>query len=217
MKKFVAKLSISKKLALFAGILGFIASIAGSPYTGYSVKVDAKEFATIVQKEVDHVTPAELADWIIQGRSDYRLIDLRSPGEYSQYHIPTAENVPLPQLADYGLGRNEKVVLYSEGGIHSAQGWFLLRAEGYKGVYVLRGGLDEWKDRVLYPSLPADTSASQAASFEKMKEVSRFFGGAPQGAGEGGARVSMPALPKLEIPAAAPVPAASRRKKKEGC
>jgi len=213
----IASLPLNRKLALLIGILGLMAAFAGNPYTGYSVNVDTRELAMIVQKEVDHVGPTELADWIIQGKSDYRLVDLRSAAEFSQYHIPTAENVPLPQVADYGLGRNEKVILYSEGGIHSAQGWFLLRAQGYQGVYILRGGLDEWKDQVLYPALPANPDASQTTAFEKMKEVSRHFGGAPRTDGQVPSRIAAPALPRLEMPAAAPVPAATQKKKKEGC
>ncbi len=217
MKRSVASLSLNKKLALLIGALGLIAAFAGNPYAGNSVKVDTKGLAMIVQKEVDHVSPVELADWIIQGKTDFRLIDLRSAAEFSQYHIPTAENVALSQLPDYGLGRNEKVILYSEGGIHSAQGWFLLRAEGYQGVYILRGGLEEWKDQVLYPSLPTGADAAQTAAFEKMKEISRYFGGTPQAAGQVPAQAVTPALPKLEMPAATPVPTTPQKKKKEGC
>ena len=213
----LASISLNRKLALLTGLLGLMAALAGSPYSGYSVNLDTKELALIVQKEVDHITPAELSDWIIQGRSDYRLIDLRSTAEFSQYHIPTAENVPLSQLSEYSLGRNEKVVLYSGGGIHSAQGWFLLQAEGYRGVYILRGGLDEWRDQVLYPSLPPNADAAQTAAFEKMKEVSRYFGGTPRTTGQEPAQIATPALPKLETPASTPVGTAPQKKKKEGC
>ncbi len=215
--KRLASIPLNGKLALLTGFLGLLAAFAGNPYSGYSVSLDTKELAVIVEKEVDHITPAELADWIIEGRSDYRLMDLRSAAEFSQYHIPTAENVALSQLSDYGLGRNEKVVLYSEGGIHSAQGWFLLQAEGYRGVYILRGGLAEWRDQVLYPSLPADADAARTAAFEKMKEVSRHFGGTPRATGQEPAQITTPALPKLEMPSSTPVNPAPQKKKKEGC
>ena len=64
---------------------------------------------------------------------------------------PAPKTFRWPTLPDYGLERNEKIILYSEGGIHSAQAWFLLKAMGYKSVYMLRGGLDDWKDLVLFP------------------------------------------------------------------
>ena len=60
------------------------------------------------------------------GRSDYRLIDLRGERDYSAYHIPTAENVTLTALPESALLANEKIVLYSDGGIHASQAWMLL-------------------------------------------------------------------------------------------
>ena len=110
-------------------------------------------------------------------------------------------------------------MLYSEGGIHSAQAWFLLRAKGYAGVYILRGGLQEWKDSVLFPSLPADATPAQRVTFAKMAEVSRFFGGQPQDAPGAAHPAAAPALRMADMPASAPPPAsvAPKKKKKEGC
>jgi len=199
--------------------LGVLAAFAGSPYQGTRYTVDAKELARVVEGEVDHVNPETLADWIIQGKADFRLIDLRTEPEFSAYHIPGAENVTLTALPEYGLTRNEKIVVYSEGGIHSAQAWFLLKAKGYRGVYMLRGGLEEWKDQVLFPTLAANPTPAQIVEFAKMKEVSKFFGGSPQAGGAAGQEAAIaPAMPKLEMPQSAQAPAgAPKKKKKEGC
>ena len=45
---------------------------------------------------------------------------------------------------------------------------------------MLQGGLEEWKNQILFPKLPANASAEQLAKFEKMKEICKFFGGAAQ-------------------------------------
>ena len=74
----------------------------------------------------------------------------------------------------------KKIILYSDAGIHSAQAWFLLKANGYKGVYILRGGLEEWKDSILFPRLVENATPAEIAAFEKAKEISKFFGGSPQ-------------------------------------
>jgi rhodanese-related sulfurtransferase len=153
---------------------------------GSVVTIDARDLARIVATEVDHVGVEELADWIIAGRSDYRLVDLRGAAEFASYHIPTAENVPLAALPDYPFGRQEKIVLYSDGGIHSAQAWFLLQAKGYRGVYILRGGLDEWKDTVLFPRLAENPSPADRPANEKRTYMSRHFGGRPLSAGHPG-------------------------------
>jgi hypothetical protein len=219
MTRFLSTLSLNAKLALLIVIMGVAGLVLGSPYDRTTATIDTAELAEIVQREVDHVSPEQLADWIIQGRADYRLIDLRTPAEFERYHIPGAENVPITALADHGLLRNEKIVLYSEGGIHSAQAWFLLRAKDYTGVYILRGGLEQWKDSVLFPSLPAEATPAQRAAFAKMSEVSTFFGGQPQGASTAARPTVAPSLPMTGMPAitAPPAAAAPKRKKKEGC
>lgn len=220
MRKFLSRLTLNQKLGLLLFVLGLGALLIGNPYSGAVVTIDAGELGRIVQTEIDHVAPEVLADWIIRGRSDYRLIDLRSANEYADYHIPGAENVPPALLADHGLLRNEKIILYSEGGIHSAQAWFLLRALGYQGVYMLRGGLDEWKSAILFPAPPPSPSPEQLATFEKRKEVSRFFGGTPAtgtSAVEAATPQPMPKLmpgPAGTGPTTGSVPA---KKKKEGC
>jgi rhodanese-related sulfurtransferase len=212
------ELSLERKLAVAAFLLGVLALVAGNPYGGGAVTLDTGELAAIVEGKVDHVAPGELADWIIAGRADYRLIDLRTEAEFAEYRIPTAENIPITGLADAGLLRNEKIVLYSEGGIHSAQAWMLLRARGYKGVYILFGGLEEWKDKVLFPVEPVNPTPDQAAAFEKAKQVSAHFGGSPQTASGTTQATVRQALPKLQMPAAAPAAAPGGKKaKKEGC
>jgi hypothetical protein len=212
------RLTLNQKLAAVALALGAIA-LFSQPHRGPFVKLDARELALVVEEQVDHVTASELAAWIVEGRADYRLLDLRNELEYATYHIPTAENVPLPGLADYPLQRNEKIVLYSEGGIHSAQAWMLLRAQGYDAVYMVLGGLEAWKEEVLFPSLPAGATAQQRAQFERAAALAQFFGGQPRSGEAADASAPAVELPKLTAPPPTPGPATpvGKKKKKEGC
>jgi rhodanese-related sulfurtransferase len=206
--------TLKTRLAVLALVLGLVA-LLGDPYGGGTVTLNASELAALVEGEVDHVTVEELADWIIQGRNDYRLIDVRDEAAYAEYHIPTAESVQLTDLADYPLFRNEKIVLYSGGGMHSAQAWFLLRARGYDGARILFYGLEEWKERILFPALPDDATLVEHADFQRRSRMSLFFGGTPR---TGEAAVEQAAVVMPEPPAAGPAPVVSRkRKRKEGC
>ena len=226
MRNWLSTLTLNQKLALWAIALGAVALFA-TPYPGSSVTLDAKELALAVATEADHVEAPELAAWVIESRADYRLIDLRSEAEYAQYHIPTAVSVPMGNLTDAGLGRQEKLVLYSDGGIHSAQAWMLLKAQGYKGVYMLKGGLEEWKDRVVFPVLTDNPTLDQRSRDERLRNISTFFGGQPRSAsavttGEAGVPgVAMPPAPALPKVIAPPSPAGGAKhgpaKKKEGC
>jgi rhodanese-related sulfurtransferase len=221
MKKFWKSMTLNARLGLVLALLSIGALLIGNPTRGANLTIDPQELARIVLTETDHISVQELADWIIQGKIDFRLIDLRGEPEFTQYHIPGAENVTITALPEYGLLRNEKIVLYSDGGIHSAQAWFLLKARGYRGIYILRGGLEEWKESILFPRVPENPAADQAAAFDKIKQVSTFFGGTPLT----GTTLEQPGttvtMPKPAMPAAPPAGTASGgtlvKKKKEGC
>jgi rhodanese-related sulfurtransferase len=216
MKNTWLQLSLNRRLALITILLGFVGLFAGSPYRGSRTTVDAKELGLIVDTEVDHVKVEELADWVIQGKADFRLLDLRSEKEFNEYHIPNSENVMASQLETYPLLRNEKIVLYSEGGIHSAQAWFLLRVKGYKGVYILLGGLEEWNEKILFPKISANATKEQLTAFDKIKEVSKFFGGSPQTGTEETKVAQAKTMLKLDMKSQTQ-PVKSGKKKKEGC
>lgn len=217
MNKIIRNLNLNQRLAAVIGALGFFAIFAGNPYVGSSAVIETNELAMIVRKEVDHVSPVEVADWIIKGRTDYRLLDLRDEQLFGTYHIPTAELVSITGLDDYPIARNEKIVLYSEGGIHSAQAWFLLKARKFPAVYILRGGLEEWKESVLFPTIAANASSEELSEFEKAKSVAAFFGGSAQVGGGDGSSPEI-AMPKIEMPAPSSVPGSTaKKKKKEGC
>jgi rhodanese-related sulfurtransferase len=216
MTQWFSTLNGNQRLALLAFALGLVA-IAAQPTRGSSVRIDARDLSLIVAGEADHVKAQDLADWIIQGRSDYRLVDLRDEKAYGEYHIPTSEDVPLASLLDHPMARDERIVLYSDGGIHAAQAWFLLKAHGYRGVYTLFGGLDEWKDQVLFPRLPSNPTPGDAARFARIAAVSAHFGGTPQ-VGEAPASGSaLMTLPKVAVPAPSPGARPPAKKRKEGC
>ncbi len=212
-------LSLNGRLALAAFALGILALFAGSPYQGADAMVNTKELALIVEKGADKVSVDTLAGWIIQGKSDYRLVDLRGAKDFAAYHIPPAENIPLTSLERSSLQHNEKVLVYADDEVQAAQAWMLLRTRGFKGVYVLDGGLGAWKERILFPGVSKDATPAQLAEYARAREVSRFFGGTPQGAAGDASLTSKPGLPTLALPAPATSrPAgAPKKKKKEGC
>jgi len=210
------RLTLNQKLAAVALTLGAVA-LFSQPHRGPFVKLDARELAMVVEQEVDHVTPAELAGWIVEGRADYRLLDLRSAAEYATYHIPTAENVTLSALPDYPLLRNEKIVLYS--GAASTPP----RAGCCCGRRATRACTRSWAGstaggRGAVPGATRRRRSSDRARFERAAALATFFGGQAR-AGTDGAAPAAVELPRLTAPpptpgAAAPV---AKRKKKEGC
>jgi len=208
------KLPIRKRVGIVAIILGFIAIFAGSPYDRSTTRVNVKDLTNISLKDDHSINADELAEWIIKGKYDYRLIDLRNPEIYSQYNIPGSENIPVREMFNSDLMRNEKIVLYSDEETVAAQGWFLLKADNFQGVYILEGGMSSWKDQILYPKLPTNPSPAQKLKFDKMKEVCKFFGGQPQFDGEEQIKQE---TPKLKAPPKVTVTKTRKKKSREGC
>ena len=180
MKKFISGLCTPKKLALFALVLGVIAVFAGSPYMGSEVKVNTKDLALSTVKNSDKIQPLELADWIVKGKADYTLVDLRMEDQYNQYFIPTAINIPLAQLSESELLRNQKIILYADDDVNAAQAWFILKSKNFKAAYLLDGGLKKWNDDVLFPKLAVNALKEEIAQFETIKKISKYFGGSAQ-------------------------------------
>ena len=216
----LSKLSLNQKLGVLALALGALAVFANVA-PGHTVKVNAKELLTGVARAEDHVTPQELAAWIIEGRTDYRLVDVRDEEAFAEYHIPTAESVPLATVTDGALGRTDKIVLYGDGGIHAAQAWMVLKGKGHTRVYTLLEGLDGWKDLVLFPVMAESPTAEQQARFERAVQVARFFGGQPRAAAAPGAEpVALPvtaAAPAVAPPTLPAGASSGPKKKREGC
>jgi hypothetical protein len=218
MLHFFRALTINQRLAALALVLGVVA-LAATPARGGRATIDSREMAWLMAKGVDRVQPRTLADWIIQGRSDYRLIDLRDAAAFAAGpRIPTSENIPVAMLPDAGLSPTAKILLVAGDEARAAQAWFLLTAEGYRGVAIVRGGLSGWTDEVLYPRVDGMNPVGR----ERLEAVSAHFSGAPKtGAGPDGATVP-PALMQAAAPTPPPPSAQGAKKavpakKREGC
>lgn len=217
MLQFFTTLSTNQRLALLAFVLGLVA-IAATPARGGRVTVDAREMALLMEKGADRVPARTLADWIIQTRSDFRLIDLRDPAAFAAgLRIPTAENVPIGTLAQAGLARDEKILLVADDEARAAQAWFLLEAQGYKGVRIVEGGLRGWREQVMYPRVDGVDAAQRA----RLEAISAHFGGAPRSGETAAASDTMPELAVAQaVVPVPPIPAAKKgapAKKREGC
>ena len=172
--------SVVRLLAISAAALAVVAPFVGSPYAAQHASIDVTELARVVAREEDHVTAVELAQWIKERRPDLRVIDVRDADAFATYHIPTAARLSLDSLVETPFRPSDTIVLYSDGGAHAAQGWTFLRALGYRRVFFLRGGLNEWLEMVISPTLPEHPSESQRAEVENVAALSRYFAGTPK-------------------------------------
>lgn len=209
-----------RAFALTLAAIGVIALLAGDPYRGHHTTIDTKDLALRVSRGADLVEPVQLADWIIQGRNDFQLVDLRPEKDYAAYHIPGAESVPLASLSPDFAAHNQKIIVYAADGSEGAKAWFLLEAQGFRAAYVLDGGLRNWQDSVLFPR---KSPATSQIDFDRQTQVARYFGGQPQDANVVAAASAVTPMPAVVAPPPRALPPAGagaahpRPKKKEGC
>lgn len=216
------RLTPVRRFAVALAGLGVIGLFAGNPYRGATATVNTAELAREAGG-AERVSARQLADWLIAGRNDFVLVDLRSAAAYAGYHLPDAINLPLGALRSDSFAPTDRILLCSDGEFEAAQAWFLLRSLGFQSVYLLAGGLQAWQDQVLFPLAPAaGATAEEKTAFAKRAAVAAHFGGAPRasaGTGAGAVSPTAPELPRLAPPPPAPEGAtpAPARKKREGC
>lgn len=170
-------------LAAVAALLGVLALFAGSPYRARPVVVD--------------VTAVELAEWLRDRKPGLRIIDLRTEEQFDEYHLPRAERIAIDSLPATPFTPEETIVLVS--GDEQAA-----RAFGSRKIYFLRGGLREWIDDVMNPTITENASPAARAAFQRASVVSRYFGGVPR------------VVDKLPVPARDSVAAAAAIRRR-GC
>jgi len=171
--------SAPRALGYAALALGLAAPFAGSPYGSARGRIDVDELAGVVARGEDHVEAIDLAQRIRARQPGLRVIDLRTNEELDGYAIPGAERHAIDALSRLHPAPGDTLVLVSQAGAHAAQAWVLLRALGWRQVYFLRGGMDEWRDEVMRPELAADADEHARRAFEVVADLSRYFGGAP--------------------------------------
>jgi rhodanese-related sulfurtransferase len=172
-------MNIERRLGIGALVAGLAAALVGSPYRPLRGHLDVEQTARLIMDGGDHVSALQLAAWIKERKPGLRVIDVRPPDQFSQYAIPTAENLPLDVLLRTSFSAQDIIVLYSEGGAHAAQAWALLRAMGVSNTWFIAGGLADWHEEVHAPVLARDATAQQVQAFEAQAELSRYFGGVP--------------------------------------
>ena len=94
----------------------------------------------------DMLTPAEAFN---QTRTrGARLLDVRTPGEFAQAHIPGSYNVPLDQIVEHAQELStvdEPVIIVCRSGARATKAQATLAVCGKKDASVLEGGIVAWR------------------------------------------------------------------------
>ena len=145
--------------------------------TGMQSFVDVAQSAA---RQDDRVDVEELAEWLIEGREDFVLIDVRTPNDFQQGQIANAENIPLAQLVMdetmKGLPSDRKIVVYSNGSENAAKATVMLRLAGFD-AHLVTGGFNAWHQRILNPDISAEELDGESPQVSAQRAYSCYFVG----------------------------------------
>ncbi|HEY9088501.1 MAG TPA: rhodanese-like domain-containing protein [Anaerolineaceae bacterium] len=103
-----------------------------------------EQFAAPTPQLADTVSVQEAAALREQG---VYFVDVRTPAEYEQAHIPDVPLIPVAELPDRlsEIPRDQPVVFVCQSGGRSAQARDIARQAGYENVTSMAGGMLDWQ------------------------------------------------------------------------
>jgi len=104
--------------------------------------------STVCMASVTDILPTELMQRIKANRAGL-ILDVRTPEEYAEGHIPGAINIPHDQLgsrhAEIAAHKDKDVVLYCRSGRRVGIAADILQAAGFSKLLHLAGDMGGWR------------------------------------------------------------------------
>lgn len=196
-----------------------VASIAACGPSKQS-EVSFADVAQAAARQDDRVSAEELASWLIEGRGDFKLIDVRSAKDFESGKIGDAQNIPIAQLVTPDTIRNlptdRMLIVYSNGSENAAKAAVMLRLSGLD-AHLLTGGYNAWHKRILNPDISAQALDGESLQVSEQRAYSCYFVGERSGAAElQRSEASEPFVPPVFVETEEP-DALAQPPEEEGC
>lgn len=100
--------------------------------------------------EIRHVSMNDIVK-IMEENKDYVIVDVRTPNEYKEGHIPNAINIPNETINETVYNKlkdkNQLILIYCRSGSRSRQAAYKMQKLGYTNL-VDFGGIINWKGKI---------------------------------------------------------------------
>lgn len=96
-------------------------------------------------KGVKNISIPELKNEM--NNKNIQMIDVRTIGEFKQYHIPGFKNIPLQMLAQEvnKLKKDEPIIVICQSGMRSQRASKILKKLGFNNIMNVKGGVAAWR------------------------------------------------------------------------
>jgi phage shock protein E len=96
------------------------------------------------------IEPKALGDRIAWADRALVVLDVRTPAEYAEGHVPGAINIPNGELAarvaELSDAKSRDIVVYCRSGVRAAQALDVLDKAGFKRLFHLQGDYNRWTE-----------------------------------------------------------------------
>jgi len=85
--------------------------------------------------------------WSQKDKRSYIFLDVRTPSEYSEGHIPGAINIPIQTLSEHlnDISKEKNIYVYCESGVRASKAAKLLATSGFKHVHNFKASMQGWR------------------------------------------------------------------------
>ena len=138
-----------KKSKIFLASAIIFANLTFSATTALAENNTQNNLATTENIYSTDVSVAEAVD-LIKNKNAV-IIDVRTPEEFAESHLPEANNFPVDTLSQNietikKLQRDKPLLVYCRSGKRSARAAEKLKNLGVNSLYNLKGGIKAWSD-----------------------------------------------------------------------
>ncbi|MEZ5082944.1 MAG: rhodanese-like domain-containing protein [Bacteroidales bacterium] len=153
------------------------------PKTNRSNEISPKTLAKEINDPARFLSVDNIAARMINEDPSFLVVDVRSAEEFDLFTLPNALSVPLHDIAnpdweDYLNQEEMDVIFFSNGDLYADQAWILCARKGFKNLYVMEGGLNQWFSNIMQPTAPPETAPSEEFDLYAFRQgASLYFSG----------------------------------------
>ncbi|MEN8137570.1 MAG: rhodanese-like domain-containing protein [Bacteroidota bacterium] len=145
-------------------------------------EIEPENLVRTLERNENYYSVDKVAEQLISNDPLLQLVDVRSEEEFSKFSLPGAVNVPLGKLLDeanqdYVNQEVYNTVFYSNGSTDAMVALMVATRKGYKNNYIMRGGLNEWVEKILRPKYEGNFDVVNDELYQFRKGAQAYFGG----------------------------------------
>jgi len=147
-----------------------------------NTEIKPENLVRTLERNENYYSVDKIAEQIISKDPLLQLVDIRSEEEFNKFSLPGAINIPLGKLLDetnldYINQEVYNTVFYSNGTTDAMVALMVVTRKGYKNNYVMKGGLNQWVEKILRPKHEGNFDVVNDELYQFRKGAQAYFGG----------------------------------------